>query len=73
MPDEMGKAYTEAAAELDKVGIEARSAEGAPPGAQITLTPATTAGTVLAQSPPAGARIDTTTNVVLWIAGPTPR
>ncbi|RRA48677.1 PASTA domain-containing protein [Acidipila sp. EB88] len=69
MPDEQGKPYAEAAEALSKAGLQVESAAGAPPGAQITLSPATAAGTVVVQAPPAGARIDASTHVVLWVAG----
>ena len=69
MPEEQGRPYAEAAAELEKAGLHVESAPGAPPGAQVVLTPGTAAGTVVAQMPPAGARVDASTRVVLSVTG----
>ena len=68
MPDEQGKPYEDAAAQLTRAGLHVESASGAPPGAQIALNAQTVPGTVLVQTPAAGARIDATTAVILWIA-----
>ena len=72
MPDEVGKDYAAAAAELEKAGLHVGSAAGAPPGSQITLGPATIPGTVLAETPEPGARVDTSTKVVMWVAAGAP-
>ncbi len=70
MPDETGKLYPDAAADLAKANLRAESASGAPPGAQITLSPGTPPGTVLAQTPEAGARVEASSKIVLWVAQP---
>lgn len=69
MPDAVGHSYSDAEALLTRAGMHVSAAAGAPPGAQIALSPSTPAGTVLAQSPPAGARVDGSSNVTLWVAG----
>lgn len=72
MPDERGKLFAAAQAELAGAGLPAESAAGAPPGAQVSLTATTAPGTVVAQTPPAGARVDAETKIVLWVTAPTP-
>ena len=70
MPEETGKPYSEAAADLTKANLHAESAAGAPPGAQVSLSLGTPPGTVLAQTPEAGARVDASSKIVLWVAQP---
>ncbi len=70
MPDETGKPYPEAAASLSKLNLHAESAAGAPPGVRVPLSPATAPGTVLAQTPEAGTRVDASSKIVLWVAQP---
>ena len=72
MPDERGRSYAEASAALQHAGLHVESATGAPPGAQVVLTPATAPGTVLAQAPPAGTRVDADARIMLWVAGAVP-
>ncbi len=69
MPDETGRSYAEASAELTRAGLLVASAPGAPPGAQIVLTQATAPGTVVAQQPPAGARVEAGSHIVLSTTG----
>ena len=68
MPEEQGRPYAEAAAELEKDGLHVESTGGAPTGAQVMLTAGTAARTVVAQMPPAGARVDGSTRIVLSVA-----
>ncbi len=68
MPDVAGKPYGEAEALLERAGFRVERRAGAPPGAQVVLTPETAPGTVLAQEPEAGARIEQGGRVVLWAA-----
>ncbi len=72
MPEEQGRPYAEAAAELEKAGLHVESAAGAPAGAQVVLQPNTAAGTVVAQMPPAGARVDGSMRIVLSVTGAAP-
>ncbi len=67
MPDEVGKNYGEAAAELERAGLHVESAAGAPAGAQVVLTAQTTPGTVIMQTPLAGARVDASARIVLFV------
>jgi beta-lactam-binding protein with PASTA domain len=67
MPDETGRAYASAATELTKLGLTVTNTEAVPAGTQIVLTQATAAGTVVAQQPPAGARVDAKTPIVLSV------
>ncbi len=69
IPDEVGKRYSTAAAELERAGLHVESETGAPPGAQVTFSPATPPGTVLAQTPESGERVDASAKIVLWVAG----
>ena len=70
MPNAVGRPYAEVSAELAKAGLQVGSAAGAPPGATVKLTPAIVPGTVVAQSPYAGARVDPSSKIILWTAGP---
>ena len=70
MPDERGRSYADANASLAHAGLHVESAQGAPPGAQVVLSANTSPGTVLAQSPPAGARVDAASHIVLYVSGP---
>lgn len=71
MPDEVGRSYAEAAEEMSKTGIAVASTQSVPAGAQIVVGTAagTVAGIVVAQQPPAGARIEKGSRVVLSVAG----
>ncbi len=66
MPDEVGRSLPEARADLEKAGLHPETALGAPNGTQVTLSPATQPGTVIAQTPPDGAKADAHTRVILW-------
>ncbi len=66
MPDEVGRSLADAQAELARAGLHAEAAEGAPPGAQIVISPDTRAGMIVAQEPQDGARVDARTRIVLW-------
>jgi beta-lactam-binding protein with PASTA domain len=72
MPNVVGQPYTAAAAVLAKAGLQVSSAAGAPPGAVVRLTAATAPGTIVAQTPPSGARVDASVKIVLWSAGEQP-
>jgi beta-lactam-binding protein with PASTA domain len=72
MPDAVGEPYAQVAAGLAKAGLQVSSAAGAPPGAVVRLVPSTAAGTIVAQTPPSGARVDAATKIVLWTAGAPP-
>ena len=69
MPDETGKLYAQAAAELSRAGLHVQSSLGAPAGAQVLLAPGTPPGTVVAQNPAAGAKVDSAAAVLLFVAG----
>ncbi len=68
MPDAVGKPFADVAAALASVDLHAESAVGAPPGVSVTLPSATPPGTILAQTPEAGAKVDATTRIVFWSA-----
>ncbi len=72
MPDERGKDFAAAQAELDGAGLHAESATGAPPGAQFALPVDAAPGTVISQTPAAGAKVDAAIPVIFWITGPGP-
>ena len=66
MPDEVGRTLGDAEAELAGAGLHAEAAEGAPPGAQVLVSPDGRPGTIVAQEPQDGARVDARTRIVLW-------
>ncbi len=66
MPDEVGRSLQSAQAELTGAGLHVEVAPGAPPGAQVVLAPDTQPGTVVAQQPQDGARVDSSTRILLW-------
>ena len=66
MPDEVGKPLDEAEAELQRAGLHPEAAQGAPAGAQVTVSPESRPGVVVAQSPMDGARVDAASRIVLW-------
>jgi beta-lactam-binding protein with PASTA domain len=68
MPNVVGQPYAAVVAALAKAGLQAASAAGAPPGAVVKLTAATTPGTIVAQTPLSGARVDASVKIVLWVA-----
>jgi beta-lactam-binding protein with PASTA domain len=72
MPHVVGQPYAAVSAVLAKAGLQVASAAGAPPGAVVKLTPATAPGTIVAQTPPSGARVDSSVKIVLWTAGAQP-
>lgn len=69
MPDETGRPYAEAAAELERAGLKVESTANVPAGAQIVVTPETAPGMVIAQTPQAGARVDSSMKIVLSVTG----
>jgi beta-lactam-binding protein with PASTA domain len=72
MPDVVGQPYAAVAAVLAKSGLQVAVAAVAPPGAVVKLTAATVPGTIVAQTPPSGARVDSSVKIVLWTAGAQP-
>ena len=67
MPEEQGRPLADARAELERAGLHVETAQGAPPGAEVSLSPEMKASSVVAQSPPSGARVDASTRIVLWV------
>ncbi len=72
MPDLSGKPYPEATAMLTHAGLHAEANAGAPPGAQVAVPAGAVPGTVIAQQPPAGARVDAASRITLWVAPGSP-
>lgn len=69
MPREVGRSYEDASAQLEKAGLRVQSTPILPAGAIVTLSSATAPGTVVWQQPPAGARVDTGSTIVLSVPG----
>jgi beta-lactam-binding protein with PASTA domain len=67
MPREIGRSYYEASTQLLEAGLKVQSTLAVPPGAVVTLSSATAPGTVVWQQPPAGARVDAESSIVLSV------